>query len=180
VTPTVLPNVPGRFDHVAMAVPRIVDALPLYRDLLGGVFYTGGDNTRLGYRGIQLEYPGGKMEILEPLEGSPFLDSFLAKRPQGGLHHVTYIVPSLHEAVAASAEAGFVVHGEFTDDARWQEVFVHPRQANGVLLQLAQTGPGYGRDPFSLEQALSGHGNNGNGKASPGYTGPHIHPSQNG
>lgn len=172
------PPFEARFDHVAMAVPRIVDALSLYRDLLGGDFFTGGDNTRLGYRGVQLEYAGGKMELLEPLEGSSFLDSFFAKRPQGGLHHVTYIVPSLKEAVAASDEAGFEVHGEYTGDTRWQEVFVHPRQANGVLLQLAQTGPGYGRDPFSLEQALSGHGNNGNGEASPGYTGPHIHPPQ--
>ena len=41
--------VDARFDHVAMAVPRIVDALPLYRDLLGGTFYTGGDNPRLGF-----------------------------------------------------------------------------------------------------------------------------------
>jgi methylmalonyl-CoA/ethylmalonyl-CoA epimerase len=172
------PPFEARFDHVAMAVPRIVDALPLYRDLLGGEFFTGGDNQRLGYRGVQLAYAGGKMEILEPLDGSDFLDSFFAKRPQGGLHHVTYIVPSLKEALAASEEAGYTVHGENTDDDRWQEVFVHPRQANGVLLQLAQTGPDYGRDPFTLEQALSGHGNNGTGTASPGYTGPLIHPSQ--
>lgn len=166
------PPLASRFDHVAMAVPRIVDALPLYRDLLGGEFYTGGDNARLGYRGIQLEYAGGKVEILEPLDGSDFLDSFFAKRPHGGLHHVTYIVPSLKAAVAASQAAGYSIHGEYTEDARWQEVFVHPREANGVLLQLAQTGPGYGRDPFDLEQALSGHGNNGTGRPSPGFTPP--------
>ncbi len=70
------PVVHATFDHVAMAVPRIVDALPLYRDLLGGKFFTGGDNTRLGYRGVQLKYAGGKVEILEPLAGSPFLETF--------------------------------------------------------------------------------------------------------
>ena len=160
--------VDARFDHVAMAVPRIVDALPLYRDLLGGTFYTGGDNPRLGYRGVQLEYAGGKVEILEPLEESTFLESFFAKRPIGGLHHITYVVTDLRTAVEASEGAGYVVHGEFDYDGRWQEVFVHPRQANGLLLQLAQTGAGYGRDLFDLEQVLAGHGNQGTGVPSPG------------
>jgi methylmalonyl-CoA/ethylmalonyl-CoA epimerase len=157
------------FDHVAMAVPRIVDALPLYRDLLGGAFFTGGDNQRLGYRGVQLTYPGGKVEILEPLTGSSFLDTFFATRPVGGLHHVTFLVPDLRSAIAATESGGWTVHGERTEDARWQEVFVHPKQANGLLLQLAQTGPGYGPDPWTLEDALAGRGNQGDGRPSPGF-----------
>lgn len=164
-----MPVIDATFDHVAMAVPRIVDALPLYRDLLGGEFFTGGDNPRLRYRGVQLKYPGGKVEILEPLAGSSFLDSFFAKRPIGGLHHVTYLVPDLRAAISAAEEAGYAVHGEHTDDQRWQEVFVHPKQANGLLLQLAQTGPGYGADPWTLEDTLAGHGNHGNGSRSPGF-----------
>ena len=173
------PPVSARFDHVALAVPRIVDALPIYHDLLGGRFYTGGDNQRLGYRGIQLEFEGGKVEILEPLEGSTFLDSFLATRPLGGLHHVTYIVPLLQEAVTEVESAGYTVHGEFTADARWQEVFVHPKRANGVLLQFAQTGPGYGPDPFGLDRVLDGRGNQGTGRPSPGWRGarPDTDPS---
>lgn len=168
------PPVAARFDHVALAVPRIVDALPIYRDLLGGQFFTGGDNPRLGYRGVQLAFPGGKVEILEPLAGSDFLDSFLRTRPLGGLHHVTYIVEDLRSAVTEVERAGFPVHGEFTEDARWQEVFVHPKRANGVLLQLAQTGPGYGADAFGLDQVLAGHGNQGSGVESPGH-----HPTRN-
>lgn len=163
------PVVDATFDHVAMAVPRIVDALPLYRDLLGGEFFTGGDNVRLGYRGVQLSYAGGKVEILEPLAGSSFLDTFFEKRPIGGLHHVTYLVSDLRSAIATTEAAGFTVHGEHTEDARWQEVFVHPKQANGLLLQLAQSGPGYGRDPFTLHDVLAGHGNLGDGRPSPGY-----------
>lgn len=163
------PPIDARFDHVALAVPRIVDALPIYRDLLGGRFFTGGDNPRLGYRGVQLTIPGGKVEILEPLEGSDFLRTFLAGRPHGGLHHVTFTVPDLHDAITELERAGFTVHGESTADARWQEVFVHPKSANGVLVQFAQTGPGYGADPFDLERVLAGHGNQGNQQPSPGY-----------
>lgn len=166
---TGLPVLDATLDHVAMAVPRIVDALALYRDLLGGEFVTGGDNRRLGYRGVQLAYPGGKVEILEPLAGSSFLDTFFARRPIGGLHHITYLVPDLQVAIATTESAGYTVHGEFTDDARWQEVFVHPRQANGLLLQLAQIGPGYGPDSFTLDDTLQGRGNQGDGSRSPGF-----------
>ncbi len=167
--PQQTPVVDATFDHVAIAVPRIVDALPLYRDLLSGEFFTGGDNPRLGYRGIQLTYRGGKVEILEPLAGSSFLDTFFARRPIGGLHHVTYLVPDLEAAIDATEGAGYTVHGEHTEDARWQEVFVHPKQANGLLLQFAQTGPGYGPDPWTLEDALADHGNQGDGTRSPGF-----------
>jgi methylmalonyl-CoA/ethylmalonyl-CoA epimerase len=170
VTPVEPPVVDATFDHVAMAVPRIVDALPLYRDLLGGVFFAGGDNARLGYRGVQLRFPGGKVEILEPLDGSAFLESFLAKRPIGGLHHITYLVPDLRTAIDTTEAAGYTVHGEHTYEARWQEVFVHPKQANGLLLQLAQVGPGYGPDPWSLEDTLAGRGNDGTGRPSPGFS----------
>jgi methylmalonyl-CoA/ethylmalonyl-CoA epimerase len=161
-------GIDATFDHVAMAVPRIVDALPLYRDLLGGEFHSGGDNVRVGYRAIQLRCSGGKVEILEPLAGSAFLDSFLAKHPAGGLHHVTYLVPDLRHAIDATERAGYTVHGEYTDDDYWQEVFVHPRQANGVLLQLAQPGADYGPDPYTLEDVLAGKSRGGTGDPSPG------------
>lgn len=79
-------------------------------------------------------------------------------------------MPDLRAAIVTTEAAGYTVHGEYSHDGRWQEVFVHPRQANGLLLQLAQTGPGYGPDPFDLDQALAGHGNQGTGRPSPGPT----------
>ncbi len=55
-------------DHVAVAALRIRDLLPIYHDLLGGRFLTGGDNRVVGYRAVHLGYDGGgKIELLEPL-----------------------------------------------------------------------------------------------------------------
>jgi methylmalonyl-CoA/ethylmalonyl-CoA epimerase len=128
------------FDHAAHAAPSISDMLALYRDQLGGRFLYGGDNVRVGYRGVVLGYAGGgKVELLEPLPGSSFFDSFFARNPLGGLHHLTFRVPDLATAVARAREAGFALVGENHDEPNWREVFVHPRAAHGVLVQLVQS-----------------------------------------
>lgn len=157
------------FDHAAMAARRIRDLLPLYRDLLGGTFYLGGDNARVGYRAVQLSYrDGGKVELMEPLAGSTFFDSFFRRNPHGGLHHVTFTVTSMAVALAELRGRGFTVHAESHVDPSWHEVFLHPRNAAGTLVQIAQPGPGIGRiTDFGLDEVLAGHGNNGTGVPSP-------------
>lgn len=157
------------FDHAAMAARRIRDLLPLYRDVLGGQFYLGGDNARVGYRAVQLRYrDGGKVELMEPLPGSMFLDSFFRRNPNGGLHHVTFKVASMPRALQALRAEGFVVYGESDADPTWHEVFLHPRDAFGTLVQLAQPGEGYGpATTFGMAELLAGLGNNGTGVPSP-------------
>jgi methylmalonyl-CoA/ethylmalonyl-CoA epimerase len=127
------------FDHAAHAAPRVADLLAIYRDQLGGELLYGGDNTRVGYRGVVLGFRrGGKVELLEPLPGSTFLDSFFARHPHGGLHHLTFRVGDLAEAIDRARAAGFDVIGENHDDPSWREAFLHPRSAGGALIQFVQ------------------------------------------
>ncbi|MGI5159135.1 VOC family protein [Microbispora sp. CA-102843] len=158
------------FDHAAVAAHRIRDLLPLYQDMLGGEFYLGGDNVRVGYRGVQLKFRGGgKIELLEPLPGSTFLDSFFRRGPLGGLHHLTFTVTREMTGTIATLEGlGYRVHGASAADADWHEVFLHPREAFGTLLQIVRPGPNYGpaRD-YTIEDVLAGKGPNGSGSPSP-------------
>jgi len=166
--PLELDGVAARFDHACVAAPRIRDLLPLYQGVLGGVFHQGGDNVRVGYRALQLEYANGsRFELMEPLRGSTFLDSFFARG--GGLHHVTFKVDDVVAAARAAEAAGLTVVGLYTDDPEWKEAFVHPRSASGVLVQLAQAAPGVPRraTDFGLDDVLAGRGAGGNGEPSP-------------
>jgi methylmalonyl-CoA/ethylmalonyl-CoA epimerase len=157
------------FDHAAHGARRIRDLLPLYRDLLGGRFVAGGDNPRAGYRALQLGYSDGtRIELIEPLEGSTFLDSFLASRPRGGLHHLTFKVADVRAALRRVEELGLTATAVYLDNPQWQEFFVHPREAHGALIQLAQKGPGeWGWAGLTLEDVLAGRGPNGDGRPSP-------------
>ncbi|UBU11222.1 VOC family protein [Nonomuraea gerenzanensis] len=159
------------FDHTAVAAPRIRDLLPIYRDLLGGRHLGGGgDNRVAGYRTLQLTYANGnKVEVMEPLAGSTFFDSFFElTRGRGGVHHLNFHVNDLDAAVARLTARGFRLHGLNRGDVRWQEVFLHPKEAHGVLIQLAQPGV---REPVeerpTLEEVLAGRGRNGDGIPSP-------------
>src|SRR5205085_8797529 len=99
MTDPVLEALDAVFDHVGVAAPRLRDLLPIYHDLLGGRFLQGGDNARVGYRALQLAYHDGtKIELLEPLDGSTFFDSFFRRTAGGGLHHVTFTVGDMPAA----------------------------------------------------------------------------------
>jgi methylmalonyl-CoA/ethylmalonyl-CoA epimerase len=148
----ILQSVGAVFDHAAHAVPSIRSALPLYRDLLGGVVVAGGVNPWAGHLAVQLEYPkGGRVELLEPVtRDSSSVGAFLQRSPRGGLHHLTFKVPDLALALEAATGAGFTPFGAMLDQPNWKEAFLHPRQTGGVLIQLAQAAPGFP----GLEQPL--------------------------
>ena len=131
-------------DHVAVAVHRIRDALPLFKDLLGGV--PGEHGTGKGFTYQQLTFPGGTIELLEPRGDDSFLHRFLASRGEG-LHHVTVKVRDLPRWADRLRAAGLRVVGENYDNPQWRELFVHPKSGHGVLLQFAETLPS--EDPGS-------------------------------
>lgn len=168
-TDQILDDLGAVFDHVGIAAPRIRDLLVVYHDLLGGRLMQGGDNQRVGYRALQLTYPdGSKIELMEPLAGSTFFDSFFRRNPGGGMHHVTFKVRDMTTTVEALRRRGYSLTGLFLDDPYWQEVFLHPREANGVLVQLAHEGGAYPQpEGLTLERMLAGHGQTGTGVPSP-------------
>ncbi|MEU7814029.1 VOC family protein [Pseudonocardia sp. NPDC049154] len=157
----------ARFDHVAVAGPRIRDLLPIYRDLLGGRSAGGGDNPRVGYRALQLGYPDDRrVELMEPLPGSTFFDRFFARTGGGGMHHMTFLVPDVREAIREVEAAGWTPTSIFLENPVWQEVFLHPKETGGTLVQIVQAekrdGPG-----ATVEEILAGRGTWGTGTPSP-------------
>src|SRR5262249_27505455 len=104
----VAPPPVAAFDHVPLGVWSVEPALRLYRDLLGGEIVRDAPGGSRGFRFVQLRYPNGsKLEILEPDDAndeSNFLVRFLRTRGEG-IHHLTYYVCSLEEAVAGARAA---------------------------------------------------------------------------
>ena len=126
-------------DHTAIAVHDIQAALPLYRDLLGGVPSGYEQLSHKGFMWMTLRYPNGsQVELLAPAGDGGFLREFLAKRGEG-VHHMTYIVHDLRKAVERARAASLRVVDEDYSEPRWQEAFISPRSAFGTIIQLAQT-----------------------------------------
>ena len=129
----------ARVDHTCVAGPSMLGLLATYRDLLGGVF-SHGEVLPVGAVVVTLQLGDGRIELMAPTPGSSFLDGFLAATGgRGGVHHVTFEVDDIDEAVAALDAHGVPWFG-LDRSPEWSEVFVHPRDNGGLLVQLAQIG----------------------------------------
>ncbi len=125
-------------DHVAIAVERWDDAWPRYVGELGGAWVSGGES--IGFAPGQLRFANGmRVEVLAPhaVEVNDFLRRFLDTSGPGP-HHLTFKVPDLAAALTEAEAAGFDPVGVDLRDPGWKEAFLHPKQARGVVVQLAE------------------------------------------
>src|SRR5262249_39629770 len=98
-----------------------------------------------GFRWASWGYAGGgTLEVIEPRGGDGFLHRFLA-RGGPGIHHVTFKVPSLAETCARAESHGYVVVGRDESDPEWRVGYLHPKQAQGIVVQVVQPLPGADR-----------------------------------
>jgi methylmalonyl-CoA/ethylmalonyl-CoA epimerase len=127
-----------QLDHVAFGLRRIADGVPLVERELGGSKEA--EMANGPFRWAQWRFRGGGvLELLEP-DGPPggFLHRFLEARGPG-FHHVTFKVPSLADAAQRARRHGYEIVGYDDSDPGWKEAFLHPKQAQGIVVQLAQT-----------------------------------------
>lgn len=133
----------GRINHIAIAVPDLAAASARYRDLLGARV---GDPQALPEHGVTVVFVdtgNSKVELMAPLgDGSP-IAGFLEKNPAGGMHHVCFEVPDITTAAERLIKGGARVLGDGrprTGAHGLPVLFVHPRDFDGVLIELEETG----------------------------------------
>jgi methylmalonyl-CoA/ethylmalonyl-CoA epimerase len=123
--------------HIAIAVHDLEAALDFYRDALG---LEVAERREVPEEGVEIAFlPAGEgeIELLRPLNEASGVAQFLEKRGEG-LHHVCLAVDDVGAAMEGLRAAGarllseeprVNVHGT-------RYVFVHPKSAHGVLLEL--------------------------------------------
>ena len=131
----------GRLNHVAIAVRDLSAASRVYRDTLGAALSAPLPQPEHGVTVVFIKLPNTKIELLEPLgEGSP-IAGFLAKNPEGGIHHVCYEVDDILSARDRLVREGARVlgGGEPKIGAHGKPVlFLHPKDFCGTLVELEQ------------------------------------------
>ena len=125
------------FDHIAIAVPRLADAEAVLAGELGGRSTFGMTTDEYRFWHWRFE-GGGDLEVLEPAGADGFLHRFITQHGPG-IHHVTFTVPSLAEACDRARTHGYSIVGYDDSDPEWSEAFLHPKQAQGIVVQFAQT-----------------------------------------
>jgi len=133
------------FDHLAVAGPSRETLLQRYAGDLGAGFVVEGPTA--GLRATIVRFANGvKLEAIEPdtSEGEDFLVRFL-DRHGPGVHHVTFAVDDLDAAAAETEAVGYRLLGSRTTGLA--EVFVHPKEASGIVVQYTEARQYVGEQP---------------------------------
>lgn len=130
-----------RIDHVAIVVQDLDAALGFYRDQLGiapsRVIEFPGEGVKIAF--LPLGGQGGsEIELLEPTASEGSVARFLRSRG-GGLHHICLEVPDIEQALAdLHASGAQILDATPRPTAEGRGIFLHPRGAFGVLIELVQ------------------------------------------
>ena len=132
----------GRINHIAIAVPDLAAAAARWRDDLGAECSAPQDLPEHGVRIVFVSQPNCKVELMEPLGETSPIAGFLAKNPDGGMHHICFevddIIAARDEMVAKGARV--LGTGEPRIGAHGTPIiFIHPKDMGGVLVELMQS-----------------------------------------
>lgn len=127
-------------DHIGIAVANLEEAVARYEILLGTPCYK---RERIDSEQVETAFfqqGQTKIELLGATGPDSVITRFIEKRGEG-LHHMAYEVDDIHAEMNRLREAGYRLLNETPKDGAdgKQIVFLHPKDAHGVLLELCQS-----------------------------------------
>jgi methylmalonyl-CoA epimerase len=128
-----------KLDHLGIAVKSLDAGIRFYHDALGlevgRVEEVSGERVKVA----MLPLGDTRVELLEATSAESTIAKFVEKRGEG-LHHIAVSVPDLTAAIAKLQATGAkLINSEPQIGAGGHRyVFVHPKDAGGVLLELVE------------------------------------------
>lgn len=133
-----------KFDHVALGVGDHRGVVAALTGDLGALVISGGRPPRAGFQAMQIRVGRGDdgmtVEVLEPHQ--PRHDDFLVRFLAAGgdrPHHVTFKTTDIEAELERLRSLGLEPVGIELADPIWRELFIHPRDGHGTLVQIAET-----------------------------------------
>ncbi len=125
-----------QIEHIGIAVKNLDDAETLYTSLLGVSSYkrevVESENVVTSFFNV-----GQKIELLASTSENGVIAKFIEKKGEG-IHHIAFAVDDIYAEMARLKEAGFRLLNEEPKIGADNKLvcFVHPKDSNGVLIEL--------------------------------------------
>ena len=128
-------------DHIGIAVKSLESATVKYQLGMGLSIEKPITIKEHKVRMVMLPIGESRIELLEPTEKSSPISKFLDKRGEG-VHHICFRVENIEKKIKALKKVGLEVLEEVSKSGyKGQKVvFLHPKSANGVLIELVEEG----------------------------------------
>jgi methylmalonyl-CoA/ethylmalonyl-CoA epimerase len=128
-----------QIEHLGIAVKDLEAANELYTSLLGKAPYKAEEVESEKVMTSFFQTGESKIELLAATAPESAIAQYIEKRGEG-IHHVAFRVADIRAEMARLREQGFRLLNEEPKrgaDNMWV-CFVHPKSANGVLVELCQ------------------------------------------
>ena len=128
-----------RIEHIGIAVKDLAAAEELYGKLLGTACYKREEVESEGVITSFFRTGPNKIELLESTRPDGPIAKAIEKRGEG-IHHIAFQVEDIHAEMERLKAEGFALLNEMPKRGADNKLvcFVHPKSANGVLVELCQ------------------------------------------
>lgn len=128
-----------KIEHIGIAVKNISEANKTYKSLLGYEHYKTENVEGEGVTTSFFKCGESKIELLEATKKDSPIAKFIEKRGEG-IHHIAFSVDNIKQEVERLKKEGFTILNEEPKKGADNKlvVFLHPKSANGVLIELCQ------------------------------------------
>ncbi|HWD89239.1 MAG TPA: methylmalonyl-CoA epimerase [Mucilaginibacter sp.] len=129
----------NKIEHIGIAVKDIQSAGKLYEILLNTPVYKTEEVESEGVKTAFLRSGSNKIELLEATSADSPVSKFIEKRGEG-IHHIAFDVDDIESEMERLKNEGFILLNETPKPGADNKLvcFVHPKSANGVLIELCQ------------------------------------------
>ncbi|MCC9062074.1 methylmalonyl-CoA epimerase [Flavobacterium piscisymbiosum] len=129
----------NKIEHIGIAVKNMEDANILFEKLLGVPSYKEEAVESEGVLTSFFKTGTNKIELLMATNPESPIAKFLEKKEEG-IHHIAFDVEDIHAEIARLKNEGFVLINEAPKKGADNKlvVFLHPKNTNGVLVELCQ------------------------------------------
>lgn len=129
----------NKIEHIGIAVNNLDEAIATYTQLLGTTCYKTETVESEGVKTAFFQVGESKIELLEASNENSPIAKFIAKKGEG-IHHIAFDVTNITVSMKELAEKGFQLLNEVPKNGADNKLvaFLHPKSANGVLVELCQ------------------------------------------
>ena len=130
-----------RIQHIGIAVRKLEDAIPFYRDVLGLPFMGIEEVAEQKIRAAVFSVGESTIEVIESTAPDGPVGKFIEKNGEG-IHHLCFQVENASAALSHAREKGVRLIDETprTGVHGMKIGFLHPKSTFGVLTEFAQEG----------------------------------------
>ncbi len=129
----------NKIEHIGIAVKNMDDANVLFEKMLGVPSYKMEAVESEGVLTSFFQTGNNKIELLVATNPESPIAKFLDKKGEG-IHHIAFDVDDIEAEIVRLKKEGFVLINEVPKKGADNKlvVFLHPKNTNGVLVELCQ------------------------------------------